>query len=90
MTNYDNFDAKTYLARQAFMSRIIDEKKLNICYLNLYTSRHIYKSNEKFVNLWPKIYKFKMARNDIIRSKQVGTVILFLKNNLEFTLTNIV
>ncbi len=68
------------------MTRKADEE--GEWYLDSCTSRHICNNHEIFADLRPKSYKFVTAGSNIIRSKQVGTVILPLENGT-LTLTNV-
>lgn len=90
ITNHNNSDVKPYLVGQAFITCIEDESQLDILYLDSYTLKHIYNSQNKFVNLWAKTYKLVIARGDIIWSNQVRTIIVLLKNSSELTLSNVI
>ena len=66
-----------------------DEGQTGRWYFDSCASRHICNSQEKFADLCPKTYEFVTAGGDIIRSKQVGTVIPPLENGLQLTLCNV-
>ena len=72
------------------MTRKIDEDQSEVWYLDSCASRHICNSKEKFAELWPKTYKFVTAGGIIIKSNQVRTIILFLINEIQLTLSNII
>ena len=69
------------------MTRKADEERE--WYLDSCTSRHICNNHEKFVDLRPKTYEFITAGGNIIRSSQIGTVTLSLKNGSNLTLSNV-
>ena len=87
-TDHDDSDTEPYPAGRAFMTRI-DERQSDIWYLDSCASRHICNSQKKFADLHPKTYEFVTAGGDIIRSEQVGTVILPLENGSQLTLSNV-
>lgn len=62
------------------MIREINEDKLEMWYLNFYASRHICNSCERFIDLYLKSYKFVIARDTIIKSIQVETIIFLFEN----------
>ena len=66
-----------------------EEKESDVWYLDSYSSRYIYNSKEKFVELWPKIYEFVIARGTIIRSNQVRIIIFSIINGIQLILSNI-
>lgn len=87
-TDHDDSDAEPYPAGRAFMTRT-DEGQSGVWYLDSCASRHICNSQEKFTDLHPKTYEFVTADGEIIRSEQVGTVILPLENGSQLTLSNV-
>ena len=87
-TNHNDSDTKPYPAGRAFMTRT-DEGQSGKWYLDSCASRHICNSQEKFADLCPKTYEFVTTGGDIIRSEQVGTVILPFENCLQLTFCNV-
>ena len=71
------------------MTQEVDENQLEEWYLDSCASKHIYNNCERFADLQPKSYKFVIARGTIIRSSQVGTIILLRENGLQLTLSNV-
>lgn len=88
ISNNDNSNTEPYLASWVFITCKVDKKRK--WYLDSYTSKHIYNNHKKFVGLRLKTFKFIMANGNIIRSIQVGTIILFFENNSNLIFTNIV
>ena len=74
---------------RAFMTREVDEDQSKEWYLDSCVSRHICNNRERFADRWPKSYEFVTARGTIIRSSQVGTIILPIENGLQLTLSNV-
>ena len=81
-----NSNVKPYLANRAIMTCEVDEE--GECYLEFCALRHIYNNHKIFVNLFPKSYKVIISGGNIIKSKQVGTMIFPLKNSI-LNLSNI-
>ena len=67
----------------------VDEDQSEECYLDSYTLRHICNKCERFVDLWPKSYKFIIAERTIIKSTQVGTITFLYENGSQLTLSNV-
>lgn len=86
-SNNNDHDIEPYLAGPAVMTHKVDEEGER--YLDSYTLRLICNNYKIFVNLNAKNYKFVMASGNIIRSKQVRTVMLPLENDI-LTLSNII
>ena len=85
----DDSDPEPYPAGWAFITRKVDEDQSEEWYLDSCASRHISNNRERFADLRPKSYKFVTARGTIIRSSQVGTIILPIENGLQLTLSNV-
>lgn len=88
-TNKDNSNAKPYLPDRAFITCIAGDGKSRVYYLDSSALRHICNSHERFIDLRLKTYEFVIASGDIIRSNQVGIVMLPLKNDAQLTLSNV-
>ena len=90
-SDHDDSDAEPYPAGRAFMTRTVsaDEERSEVWYLDSCASKHICNDQQKFADLRPKSYEFITAGGDIIRSEQVGTIVLPLGNGSELTLSNV-
>ena len=85
----DDCDSEPYPAGQAFMTLEVNEDQSEEWYLDSCASRHIFNNCERFADLRSKSYKFVTAGGTIIRSSQVGTITLPLKNGLHLILSNV-
>lgn len=80
--NKNNSHIKFYSTGQTFLIQILNKEQLKVWYLNFYILRYIYNSYEKFVNFQPKTYKFIIINKEIMKLKQVKTIILFFQEQL--------
>lgn len=61
----------------------------NAWYFNFYISQHICNNKQFFSNLFSKSYEFIIARGDIIRSKEIGSINLSTQSRAIINLNSI-
>lgn len=81
-TNLGNFYIKLYITNSNLIFKN-KNKKLGRIYNNFYVWKYIYNSNKNFIIMSFKIYKFIIAKNDIISFQQFENIKFDMKNYLK-------